>query len=372
MKINMTIEKDFSRDVWCLLGLPFDAINLEQTANLIVVAANAKQSCFLSTPNLNFLCASLNDNAFRLSVINSDLSIADGFPIVLIAKMLGIPIKERVAGSDLIDYLFNTHSTENPLKVFFFGGEPGIGERTCQVVNAHPAGLTAVGHYAPGFGSVEDMSSVDIIDFINEHDIDFLIVSLGAKKGQAWIERNKTRIKAPIISHLGAVINFFAGSVKRAPVWMQQCGLEWLWRIYQEPNLWTRYFHDGIHFSGLFFKNILPYYFWQKLNPYHSATITNTFTTSTHANGHIRVELTGQWIHSSLTPLRTEFQEIALKKCDVILNLKHVTSIDSAFLGLCLLLYKYVNANGHSLFLTNPNKQVKKIIRWHNMTEFLA
>ena len=171
--MNMDINQDFDRNVWCLLGLPFDAVTLEQTRAEIIKAAANRQRCFLSTPNLNFLCAAQYDPAFRQSVINSDLSIADGFPIVLLAKLLRIPIPERVAGSDLIDALFK-RATEKPLKVFFFGGEPGVGEKASRTINALPSGLQSVGHFAPGFGSVEEMSAPEIINNINRHDIDFL------------------------------------------------------------------------------------------------------------------------------------------------------------------------------------------------------
>ncbi len=177
------------------------------------------------------------------------------------ARLLQIPLPERVAGSNLMEVLF-AEKNGSPIRVYFFGGEPGTGERACQVINQANAGLRAVGHYCPGFGAIEAMSSDDIIDEINRHEIDFLIVALGARKGQAWIEKNRHRLKAPAISHLGAVVNFFAGTVKRAPVWMQRVGLEWLWRILEEPSLWKRYFFDGLRFAKLLLANVIPYAIW--------------------------------------------------------------------------------------------------------------
>src|SRR5207244_10946213 len=97
----------------------------------------------------------------------------------------------------------------------------------------------------PGFGSVEEMSRDHIIDKVNAGAADFLAVSLGAKKGQLWLHRNHQRLTIPVRAHLGVTVNFQAGTVKRAPLRLRAWGLEWLWRIKEEPHLWRRYAHDG-------------------------------------------------------------------------------------------------------------------------------
>ena len=153
------------RHIYNLLGLTFDAIGMEGTVNAILDAINGNQKLILSTPNLNFLVASLKSEAFRRSVLNSNLSIADGMPIVFMCKLLNIPITERVAGSSLIDELRNNITCRNkPIKVFFFGGQDGIAERAHKKLNQDKGGLTSVGYLNPGFGTVQDMSSTDIIE----------------------------------------------------------------------------------------------------------------------------------------------------------------------------------------------------------------
>ncbi len=366
----MAIDRDFSRNVWCLLGLPFDVISLEQAAKEILSAAEDKESCFLSTPNLNFLCGAQTDDTFRQSVIESDLSVADGFPIVLVAKLLNVPITERVAGSDLIDYLFR-RNTDKPIKVFFFGGGPGVGERASEKINASPAGLQAVSHFAPGFGSVDEMSTKGIIDTINQYDIDFLIVALGAKKGQDWIVRNKVLLRPPVISHLGAVINFFAGTVIRAPILLQRIGLEWLWRIYQEPALWQRYYYDGITFMGMLFNNVIPYAVWLKFSKTKRAGENLGITSYITAEQNKVITLQGYCIHNTLTPLRAEFKNTATENRDVLIDMAGVTLIDPAFLGLCLILYKYLKISGNSLRLINPTQAVSRIIVWQKVDKLL-
>src|SRR6187549_3317799 len=92
------------------------------------------------------------------------------------------------------------------------------------------------------------MSTPALIQAINDSEADFLVVALGAKKGHEWIARNLDSLRTPVISHLGASINFLAGTIRRAPGWVQSIGMEWAWRILQEPALARRYWEDGSFF----------------------------------------------------------------------------------------------------------------------------
>ena len=182
--------------------------------------------------------------------------------IVWIARLLGIPIRERLAGADIFLELKSGHNRAKPLRVFFFGGADAVGQAACRSLNSQPTGLCCVGSLNPGFGSVEEMSRDDIIDKVNASNANFLVVALGARKGQAWLQRNHQRLRIPLRGHLGAVINFEAAWLRRAPAIMQYTGLEWLWRIYEEPHLWRRYCKDGTMLFRLLFTRIFPLAFW--------------------------------------------------------------------------------------------------------------
>ncbi|WP_289281985.1 WecB/TagA/CpsF family glycosyltransferase, partial [Methylophaga sp. UBA5088] len=117
-----------------LMGLPFDFVSIAESAKLIEQAISSKKRCFLSTPNINFTIAAHGDDAFYQSVAVSDLSVIDGMPLVWLAKMMGLPVKERVAGSDLFQFLSDTHR-EKPIRVFFFGGEPGVAKQAHEQLN---------------------------------------------------------------------------------------------------------------------------------------------------------------------------------------------------------------------------------------------
>lgn len=239
-------------------GLPFDVLDTSEAVNRVCTAIQQQERLFVSTPNLNFLVMAQEDEAFRQSVLASGLSLADGMPVVWLSRLQGTPLPERVAGSTVFEQLragAGQSIIGRPIKVYFFGGPPGVAEKASAMLNAEHgrAGghMVGVGAFCPGFGSVADMSTPEVIAAINASGADFLVVALGAKKGQAWIMHNLSQLTVPVVSHLGAVVNFVAGTVERAPLKWQRSGLEWLWRIRQEPALFKRYWSDGIAFIWL-------------------------------------------------------------------------------------------------------------------------
>ncbi|MNR97097.1 putative N-acetylmannosaminyltransferase [compost metagenome] len=335
------VSTDFQRHVVCLLGLPFDVITTEQAVDQLAHAAQHQQRCFLSTPNLNFAVASLAGGAFRDSVIRSDLSVADGMPLVWIARLLGLPVTERVAGSTLFERLRARSGT--PLRVYFFGGPDGVAAAAAEKLNASASGLVCVGHASPGFGSVEQMSSSAIIDHINASQPDFVVVALGAKKGQAWIEHNLPVLNAPLISHLGAVVNFVAGTVARAPRWVQGLGAEWLWRIWEEPALWRRYWHDGLTLLRLMSRQVLPCAWAVRRNKIDARKMAvNLAAASIHIQRHdntCTISASGAWAADNLGGMRQAFVDATSSCCDIRLDFSAVTHIDSEGIALLMLLY---------------------------------
>lgn len=232
------------RAPYWLLGLPFDAVTLEQAKSEITAAAEGGEQLVFATPNVNFLAQAGRDSRFREDVLRAGLSLADGMPVIWLGRLLGIPFPGRVAGSDLLESLI-ADAGPRPLRVFFFGGDEGAAEAAMQAVNRRNGGLVAIGAHYPGFVSLGQMGSDTVIDSINRSEPDLLVVALGAAKGHRWIEANRSRLDVRVISHLGAAINFVAGRLRRAPGLMQRIGLEWLWRIREEPALFGRYAKDA-------------------------------------------------------------------------------------------------------------------------------
>jgi N-acetylglucosaminyldiphosphoundecaprenol N-acetyl-beta-D-mannosaminyltransferase len=318
---------DLDRNVHAMLGLVFDAVTLEQATSHLKACALQGRRCIFSTPNVNFVIAALRDPDFRNSVLQSDLSLADGAPVVWIAKLLGVPLPERVAGSDVFERL-RRMKDGRPLKVFFFGGAPGVASRAAQVLNSEISGLKCAGFICPGFGSVQEMSRPEFLNQINASGADFLVVSLGAKKGQRWIQANRDRIKVPLISHLGAVVNFVAGTVTRCPPWISRLGGEWLWRIKEEPGLCLRYANDG----WALLKEIPSLLSAAKRRLLPLGQRTGRVEMS-RAPSELLVTMTGNLQASEIPPIRSAVDEALAAGQSVRFDLSGLESLDSAALG---------------------------------------
>jgi N-acetylglucosaminyldiphosphoundecaprenol N-acetyl-beta-D-mannosaminyltransferase len=287
-----------------------------------------------------------SDPGFKASLLLSDLCPVDGMPIVWIARLIGVPIQSRIAGSDMFDALRECDLTK-PLKVFLFGGPEGVASEASQALNTEPCGLRSVGSLYPGFGSVDDMSGNEVIDKINSSGADFLVVSLGAKKGQAWLQRNHYRLLIPIRAHLGAVINFQAAKVKRAPRVMRKSGLEWLWRIKEEPYLWRRYWDDGRVLISLVFTRVLPlafWYAWLRMRYDRQELIV----VSVQRHDSITLALSGPATSRHIDKIIRAFKDAIVTGKQVIVDFSSTRSVDARFLGLVLMLRKCLANDGAS------------------------
>src|SRR3974377_749935 len=133
-----TVSDDLSREVYCILGVPIDAIEIAAVLHSIDVAVVNASPFLMSTPNLNFLVNSSSDPEFRESLLLSDLCPPDGMPIIWIARLLGVPIQRRIAGSDIFETLKARSNPMQVLKVFLFGSSEHIAAAACQRLNRSP------------------------------------------------------------------------------------------------------------------------------------------------------------------------------------------------------------------------------------------
>jgi len=356
------VVTDFTRPVYCVLGLPFDALDMQQTVDLLLARAGSGERCFFSTPNLNFLITSQQDPVFRDSVLRSSLSLADGMPVVWLAKLLGLPFTDRVAGATVFERLRDQRVM--PLGVFFFGGPDGVAQQAADVLNAGEGRMRCVGAYSPGFGTIEDMSTPAIIDRINASHADLLVVSLGAKRGQAWIEHNLAALDTPLVSHLGAVVNFVAGTVSRAPSLVGRLGLEWLWRIKEEPALWRRYWSDGMALVRLLTTRALPAALdARRLRAASAAPVLQ----ESDDGQRYTLTLGGAWRDGALGELRTALARATAQPRRMHVVLRDDCSLDSAALGLLLLLYGHQSRTGMALSMDAGSASLRRTMRLQNV-----
>ncbi len=353
---------DFSRDVRLVLGLPFDVVTATQAEALLRSAITRRARCFLTTPNLNFAVSCLHDPAFRASVLQSDLSLADGWPVVAIGRLIGARLPERVAGSTLFERLAASPSRP-AVRVYFFGGPDGAAEAASARLNADPAsGAVCAGFDAPGFGSVAEMSTPAHLARVNRAHPDFVVLALGAKKGQAWIQNNLGVIEAPVISHLGAVVNFVAGSISRAPGWVQAARLEWLWRVKEEPQLWRRYAGDGWALMRLLVTRIVPLAIQVQLAPASKVELSAASVTRVDTSEGATLHLSGAWTRENLAPLRVALAQLAKSRKDVSLDMAAASHLDSTAIALIALLLGWQLKIGASWRVVNVPAAIRRTL----------
>jgi N-acetylglucosaminyldiphosphoundecaprenol N-acetyl-beta-D-mannosaminyltransferase len=369
---NATPGADWSqldRRVVCLLGLPFDVLTLDETVQEVRDAIAQRRPCWLSTPNLNFLIAARQDPEFRRTVLHSELSVVDGMPIVWMARLLGLPLRERVAGSDVFEALHHGDAAR-PVRVYFFGGPDGAAEAACRRVNAKGGGLQGVGFDSPGFGSLDLMSTDAVIERINAARPDFVVVSLGAKKGQAWIERHRHRLTAPVIGPLGAVVNFEAGTVRRAPPRWRRLGLEWLWRIAQEPALWRRYATDARALLPMLWRSVLPLWWARVLRRRYASRLDAQLDTA--PGGAVTLHLRGVCTAATVAALREACKQALAHALDLRLDLQAVEELDAEAMGLLLRVQAHQQRLGRGCVVCAASPRVRRRLLQHGCADLLA
>ena len=186
---------------------------------------------------------------------HADLILTDGKPLIWISKWYGTPIKEKISGSDLFPRLCEM-AAKKGYRMYFLGAAEGVAAKAAENLKKKYPGLQVVGTYSPPFGFEKDEVEIDKIkNQIKEVNPHILIVGLGCPKQELFILHHKDELGVPISLGLGASLDFEAGNIKRAPKWMANHGLEWLFRITQDPKrLAKRYLVDDRKIFGLAIK----------------------------------------------------------------------------------------------------------------------
>ena len=202
---------------------------------------------YIVTPNLDHIVMLETDKEFAEVYSNADLILADGKPLIWISKLLKYPIKEKISGSDFFPCLCKK-CAEKGYSVFILGAAEGVANKAAQNLCNKFEGLQIAGTYSPPFGFEKDEKELEKINrIVKDASPDVLAVSLGSPKGEKFLYKHLAEYGISLGISIGAAIDFEAGNVKRAPKWMSECGIEWLFRITQDPKrLIKRYWNDAI------------------------------------------------------------------------------------------------------------------------------
>ena len=356
----------FARNAYCVLGIAIDALNMSEVLARIRADLERDRRLVILTPNTNDVIQSASAPPVRAAFLVSDLSLVDGMPLVWLAIFLGLPITVRVSGADLFEAVQLGQAGQ--MTVMFYGGGEGAAQRACERVNRSSGPLRCVGAVSPGFGSVQELGNAHYLNEVNAAHPDLLVLSLG-KNGKPWVLEHATKVKRGVIAHLGAVINFAAGSVIRAPKLLQRTGLEWAWRIWQEPSLWGRYAGDAVALARLVCTRILPLKFEQIRLRRDILQDGATMGVEQTQEAHL-IRLEGCWTRPYLEQLRNELIRASNSKKAFTFDMSHVEYLDSAVIGTIMLAYGWQLRSGGAFSIQACSSRATRILKLH-CCEFL-
>lgn len=232
-----------------------DNLTADEAVKYIEKCIQDRKIGHVITPNVDQIIRIEKDNYFKEICDNAELLLVDGHPLMWIAKYYKKPFKEKICGSDLVPKLCEV-AAKKGYSVFFLGAAPGVAEKAAEnLIKEYPE-LNVAGTYSPPLGFENDKDEIKKInDILLKSKADMLFVGMGVPKQDIFIYENKDNYKIPMSFSIGGAIDFIAGKQKRAPKWISNIGMEWFYRLVNDPRrMFKRYIVDDMRIFKLVWK----------------------------------------------------------------------------------------------------------------------
>jgi N-acetylglucosaminyldiphosphoundecaprenol N-acetyl-beta-D-mannosaminyltransferase len=224
--------KETGEDLVDMFGVPIARIDMRGVLERVDQFVEGRRPHMIVTSDTPILVRAHDDQRFQEVVRSADIVTADGRGVVWMARVLGLPIRERVSGADLVERICE-RAAERGYSVYLIGAQPGVADEAARVLQSRYPGLRIAGTYHGYFSKDEEPA---VVAAIAAAQPDVLLVAFGAPKQELWIREHLDQIQAPVAIGVGGTFDVLAGRVKRAPQWVQRAGLEWLYRALREPK----------------------------------------------------------------------------------------------------------------------------------------
>jgi len=239
-----------------VLGYPISNLGLDEFVALAELFIDSGNPHYIAVVNVAKLIKMRSDKDLEESILAADLIGADGVPLVWASWLLGNPLPGRVNGTDLM-YRLLERANEKGYRIFFFGAREEVLQRVLDKVRTEYPGVKIAG-FQHGYFTPEQEST--IVSKIREAKADVLFLAFGTPKKELWVKNYLSAMGVPVVHGVGGSFDVLAGVVLRAPLWMQRNGLEWLFRLLQEPRrMWWRYLVTNTLFIILFVQEWIRY-----------------------------------------------------------------------------------------------------------------
>ncbi len=231
-----------------VLGVHVSAVDMGQAVAEISRWIEEGQRHYVCVTGVHGVMEAQHDDRLREIHNGAGMVTPDGMPMVWSARYAGARQVDRVYGPDLLLEL-SARATERGWRFFFYGGREGVPERLAERLAARYPGLQVTGCYSPPFRDLTAEEDAAIVERINAAEPDVIWVGLSTPKQERWMAAHRDRVHAPAMLGVGAAFDIHAGLVRQAPRWVQRSGLEWVFRLSQEPRrLGRRYLRSNPSF----------------------------------------------------------------------------------------------------------------------------
>lgn len=348
-----------------MLGIPFDPLTIEGTLDRIDAMIASRQPHYVVTANVDFLTQAAHDVELRRILLDADLVLCDGTPLLWLSRWLGNRLPERVAGSDLAPQLIARAAAKGH-RIFLLGAAEGVAaEASAKLLAQHPT-LQIAGHYSPPFASLLEMDHAEIERRIRAARADILLVSFGCPKQEKWVAMHYRSLGVPVAIGVGATIDFLAGRVKRAPNWMRRSGTEWIYRLLQEPKrLYKRYAGDLVHFLPAVARQARSL---STRREFRVPPVSRPIRTSGWCCYDVGVQLNRRGFERD----RELWARIEARPEHTVLDLSHVRRIDATGVAFLTRHKKTLAARSRHLVLLSPSPAVRRALATLQLSDYFA
>lgn len=270
MGICMSISSKYP--IVKLLGVDIFALRMGEVLDIVNDHIANRQRLLIGVVNVAKIVNAQKNSELRAALKDADLVLADGAPIVWLSRMLGRPLPERVAGIDIMFELLR-EANDRYYSIYFLGAKSEVLQEVINIVRRDYPSIRIAG-YRDGYFNEDQERSV--AENIRSSQADILFVAISPPKKEIFLRKWRAFMNVPICHGVGGSFDVVAGVTKRAPLWIQKCSLEWLYRLIQEPRrMWRRYLITNTIFIRLSFKAILRVRFGKLFHKSTDMTASN-------------------------------------------------------------------------------------------------
>lgn len=345
-----------------VLGVAFDAVTQEQAVERIAAMVASRRPHYAVTANVDFLVQAQRDVELHRILLDADLVLCDGTPLLWASRWLGNPLPQRVAGADVVPLILRA-AAANGHRVFLLGAGAGVAAAAAARLQREVPGLVIAGQHSPPFADLLAMDSAAIAHVVQAARPDLLLVSFGCPKQEKWIAMHYRQLGVPVVIGVGATLDFIAGRVRRAPLWMQRSGVEWLFRLLQEPRrLARRYLGDLVSFAPALVRQV------RSLRADIEGPAPRGQLTATRTDDGRRIRLDGALTRATLERHPDIFAVAPPvgRRCE--LDLSQVSQMDSTGIAALLHWRRRLQAQHSQLILRGPSAIVRRAIAAQRLT----